>query len=129
MKKILFVFFVLVFSVSRSQIVYSDRFNSLSLQTYTNASGSTVYTTVPTSYTLINDTRGNNVGSINAPNRPFNVPALKTTGWALLYSAAENDTFLVSTSYIDSTLYSVDRWLILPAMTNVPANAVLSWDA
>jgi hypothetical protein len=88
----------------------------------------TTYTTAPSGFDLINDGLKNNIGSYNAPNKPFNVAALKTTGWAVGYSSMEADTFLVSTSWLDTNTY-VRRFIVSPVISSVTANSVLSWEA
>jgi hypothetical protein len=103
MKKILFTVIVFVtFTALKSQVLFSDKFSTLTLQNDVQIIGSktitTTYTNAPAGYTVINDGFKNNVGSNNAPNKPFNVAALKTTGWAVLNNTIENDTFLVTTS-------------------------------
>lgn len=110
-----------------SQIVYSNSFNNLGLQTYTTATSVTKYASLPTGFTLINDGLNSNIGSAINPNKPFNEPGLKTTGWAVVYNEAENDTFAVSTSWLDTTGLSVNRWFVIPAITNISANSVLTW--
>lgn len=127
MKKIL-IFIVFLVSVSQlvSQTQFSNSFGNLSLQTYTTTSSSVQYTNAPVIYSVINDGLKNNIGSAINPNLPFNVPAFKTTGWAVVYNALENDTFLVSTSWLD-TLVAVNRWIITPPITNITANTVLTW--
>jgi hypothetical protein len=127
MKKILiFTAFIVSTSQLFSQVLFSNSFGNLSLQTYTTASSSVQYTTTPSQFSIINDGLKNNVGSTTNPNKPFNVPGLKTEGWAVLYNTIENDTFLVSTSWLD-TLVAVDRWIITPSITNITANTVLTW--
>jgi hypothetical protein len=127
MKKIL-IFIVFLVSVSQlvSQTQFSNSFGNLSLQTYTTTSSSVQYTNAPVIYSVINDGLKNNIGSAINPNLPFNVPAFKTIGWAVVYNALENDTFLVSTSWLD-TLVAVNRWIITPPITNITANTVLTW--
>lgn len=127
MKKIL-IFIAFLVSVSQlvSQTQFSNSFGNLSLQTYTTTSSSVQYTNAPAIFSVINDGFKNNIGSVINPNKPFNVPALKTEGWAVVYNALENDTFLVSTSWLD-TLVAVNRWIITPSITNITANTVLTW--
>lgn len=108
-----------------SQTLFSNSFGNLSLQSYTAGNSVTQYSTVPSSFSLINDGHNNNA-SLN--NAPFHVPSLKKEGWAVTYNAIENDTFLVSTSWLDSSLIS-NRWVITPAITNISANTVLTWMA
>jgi hypothetical protein len=88
----------------------------------------TTYTTAPASYSVIDDGFKNNVGNSNAPNQPFNVASLKTTGWAIGYNSIEADTFLVSTSWLD-TLLTVQRFVVSPVINSIAPNSVLSWSA
>jgi len=127
MKKILLFITALVFtSPLFSQILFSNSFGNLNLQTYTTASSSVQYTAAPSTFSLLNDGYKNNIGSLSNPNKPFNVPALKTEGWSVVYNTIENDTFLVCTSWLD-TAAAVDRWIITPPISNIAANTVLTW--
>ncbi|MEO6305363.1 MAG: T9SS type A sorting domain-containing protein [Bacteroidia bacterium] len=111
-----------------SQTLFSNSFGNLSLQTYTTTSSSVQYTTTPTLFSILSDGFNNNVGSTINPNKPFNVPALKTVAWAVLYNAAENDTFLVGNSWLDTvSTVTVDRSIITPPISNITANTVLTW--
>lgn len=110
-----------------AQIIFSESFGSLALQSYTASSGTTQYTTIPAAFSLINDGHNNNVGASNNPNAPFHIAALKTTGWAVNYNSLENDTFLVSTSWFDTTTLAANRWVITPPITNIAANTILTW--
>ncbi|MCW3077234.1 MAG: hypothetical protein JWO32_1843 [Bacteroidetes bacterium] len=127
MKKLILLATTLVLSLNtRSQILYSNSFGNLSLQNYTTVAGVTQYTTVPGGLNLINDGLNNNIGSLSNPNSPFNVPSLQSIGWAVVANSIENDTFLVSTSWLDTTLVA-DRWVITPSITNITGNTVLTW--
>ena len=133
MKKILVTVVVFVTCAAlKSQVLFSDKFNTLTLQTDVQIIGSktitTTYTNAPVGYDVINDGFKNNVGSNNAPNKPFNVAALKTTGWAVLNNTIENDTFLVTTSWLDTTA-AAKRFIVTPFINNIAANSVLSWEA
>lgn len=132
MKRILVGIFSLIFIGLQSQVVFSDRFNGLTLQNDIQVFGSktitTTYTTAPASYSLIDDGFKNNAGNSNAPNQPFNVASLKTTGWAVGFNANEADTFLVSTSWLDTSV-AVKRFIVTPVISSVTANSVLSWYA
>lgn len=111
----------------KSQVLWSDSYGSRPLQTYTTPYSVTNYTSVPPSYLTINDGHNNNTGNLNAPNKPFHVASLKTTGWAVVYNPVENDTFLVSTSWLDSNL-TADRFVVTPSV-NISNGTVLSWYA
>ena len=132
MKRILAGVFSFVFIGVKSQVLFSDSFGNLTLQNDVQVFGSktitTTYTTAPASYNLINDGLKNNIGTVNAPNKPFNVAALKTTGWALVYNSIEVDTFLVSTSWLDTNA-ATNRFIITPVINSITLNSVLSWDA
>ncbi len=129
MKKILSILLIVLFGSIKAQVLFSDAYGMYTLQDYTTTTSTTTYSTVNTaSYTILNDGLKNNVGSTNAPNKPFNVPALKTTGWAISYNAIENDTFLVSTSWLDTSA-AVNRWIVTPLISTITASTVLSWEA
>lgn len=115
------------FSVGAQQSIYSQRFDQLSLQTYTTASSAAQYATLPAGFSAIDDGLANNAGTDTNPNSPFHVPQLNTSGWAVVFNSVENDTFLVSTSWLDTTGINCDRWAITPLMTNISANSVLTW--
>lgn len=125
MKKIFLLLALIYCGHISSQIIYSESFSVLSLNTYTTGNATTLYTTVPAGFDLINDGH-NNFASAN--NSPFNVPALKTSGWAVTYNSLENDTFLVGTSWLD-TAQTVSRWVITPSATNITSNTVFTWIA
>jgi len=128
MKKNLLLPALLFFAWSyKAQVIYGNSFSTLSLQTYTTLTSTTKFTTVPLGFTLINDGLKNNIGTLTNPNKPFNEPLLKTTGWAVVFNEVENDTFLVSTSWLDTLNIATNRWLITPAISNVNANTVLTW--
>lgn len=133
MKKIIVLALIVFFiGTTKSQVLFSDNFNTLTLQNDVQVVGSktitTTYATAPTGYSVINDGYKNNVGNTNAPNKPFNVVSLKTIGWAISYNAIENDTFLVSTSWLDTNV-AVKRFVVSPTINNIAANSVLSWEA
>lgn len=129
MKRTLLVLLVLVQLNAISQIIYSEGFGTLALQAYTASNGSGSYTTVSAGYNTINDGHYNNYGSGFNPNTPFNYSPLKTSGWLVGYNANTNDTFLVSTSWLDTNSITVDRWVITPPVTINNTNTVLRWSA
>lgn len=132
MKRILVGILSLIFVSAKSQVIFSDSYGNLTLQNDIQVFGSktitTTYTTASAGYNLINDGFKNNVGTINAPNQPFNVTALKTTGWAVGYNSIEADTFLVSTSWLDTTA-AASRFIVTPVVSSITLNSVLSWNA
>lgn len=132
MKRIFVGILSLIFVGAKSQVIFSDSYGNLTLQNDIQVFGSktitTTYTTASAGYNLINDGFKNNVGSINAPNQPFNVTALKTTGWAVGYNSIEADTFSVSTSWLDTTA-AASRFIVTPVINSITLNSVLSWNA
>ena len=128
MKKISLILVALFYlQVNFAQVIFSNSAGNLTLQNF--VVGPTQYTTVPTLFSTIQDGHNNNVGFVGNPNKPFNVPALKNTGWAVVYNATENDTFFVSTSWFDTTTIAANRWLITPQITGIVPNTVLTWYA
>ena len=124
MKKILVGIFSLIFIGVKSQILFSNSFGNLTLQNNIQVIGSktitTTYTTAPTGYNLIDDGFKNNIGTTNSPNQPFNVTSLKTTGWAVGYNSIEADTFLVTTSWLDTSA-ATKRFIITPVINSISA--------
>jgi hypothetical protein len=136
MKKIICYLFLVAAVSAKTQVIYSESFGGLSLNSssYTLQTSQgintvvTTYTTVPTGFDLINDGLKNNVGSVLSPNKPFNISSLKTTGWAVAYNEVEKDTFLVSTSWLD-TAAAVFRYAVSPVINSITFNSILSWNA
>lgn len=111
-----------------SQVLFNSSFNTFTLQTYTTSGSSTQYTDVPSGFSLVGDGYNADPGSSASPNAPFHIPSYSTKPWAVVYNAIENDTFMVSTSWLDTVL-TVDRWAITPLVSGIGANAVLTWRA
>ena len=121
---------ILLFTfVLRSQTLYYEGFSGLPLTTYTAANGNGQFTLVPSGFTAINDGRYNNIGNSLNPNRPYNTPSLKTAGWVVSTSAIDKDTFLVSTSWLDTASNTVNRWVVTPPVSLTGNNLVLKWKA
>lgn len=130
MKKIFFILSALsCFKNYYSQVIFSNSAGNLTLQTYSVGNIVTQYTTVPSLFSTVEDGHNNNVGLASNPNKPFNVPALKNKGWAVAYNSQDNDTFFVSTSWLDTTNLTASRWLITPQITGIVPNTVLTWYA
>lgn len=129
MKKIALLILALIQLNSFSQIIYSENFSSLTLQSYTASNGAGSYTLPPSGYNVINDSHNNNVGTTINANTPYNLPTLKTSGWVVGYNSSLNDTFLVSTSWLDTSTISVDRWIITPQVTISSLNTIVRWSA
>jgi hypothetical protein len=114
---------------THSQVLYRETFGALTLSTApSNTAAQSSFTDVPSNYKLINDGFKNNVGTSLNYNKPFNNALYKTTGWVCLFNALENDTFLVSTSWLDSVA-TCNRWVITPPITITNDTTVLTWNA
>ena len=120
MKKItLLVSALLLSSAIFSQVLYSEKFDGLTLGSTTGCS------VVPTNMQIIN------VDGLagNANNAPFNTAPYTTSAWIAQALAPNTDTFAVSTSWTTSSGATVDRWLITPPVSITVANTILAWDA
>ncbi len=129
MRKLVLIVLALLSVNAFSQISYSQDFSTLTLNSYTATNGSGVYTFAPSSFITYDDSHLNNVGTFVNPNTPFNYSPLKTKGWLVTYNANENDTFLVSTSWLDSSSVVSDDWIVGPPISVTLANTVLRWNA
>lgn len=122
--------FSVLFSLTvKAQVLYNESFSNLALLTYSNSSVTFNYNLLPGTFSEIRDGHRNDH---SAYNKPFTAPLLLREGWAVYNNppAAGNDTFLVSTSWLDTaTATSVDRWAITPPISNIASNSVLSWSA
>jgi hypothetical protein len=138
MKRILFFCAIAIGCSVNGQVIFNEGFNSLTLNSssYTVQSGATIntvtttYTTVPASFAVINDGYKNNAGAVTSPNKPFHISSLEKEGWAVAFSPAVNDTFLVTTSWLDTTAtLAVKRYVVTPVISVITASTVLSWEA
>lgn len=113
-----------------SQILYSEHFNTLSLNTGTyTANGSVqtyLYSEVTGSLTSIN--HGNLIADTLSGNYPFRANGQKQTAWLTYKAANVPDTFAVSTSWL-SPIGVANAWLITPVIHQITANSVLRWEA
>ncbi len=128
------IFYLLCFTGSLnhafSQVLYSERFNALTLNTGTyTANGSTktyLYSDIPNGMFAINS------GSLTADtltgNYPFRANGQKQKGWLSYKPANETDTFAVSTSWLKPT-GTASAWLITDTIKNIGAYTVLTWEA
>ncbi|MBP8033412.1 MAG: choice-of-anchor J domain-containing protein [Bacteroidia bacterium] len=131
LKKILYALLV-SFSIHNtySQVLYSERFNTLSLTTGTYTANSATqtyfYNDVPNSMFAINS------GSLTADtltgNYPFRANGQKQKAWLSYVPVNGTDTFAVSTSWLKPT-GAASNWLITPTINNIAANTVLTWEA
>ena len=129
MFKKIFYLFIISLSITQafSQVIYNERFNTLSLTTGTNTSSQTyLYADVPTG--MFTQNNGSLIADTLSGNFPFRANGQKQKAW-LSYVPASNpsDTFAVSTSWLKPT-GTASAWLITPTIS-VSANSVLSWEA
>lgn len=118
------------FNHAFSQVLYSERFNGLTLNTGTyTANGSTqtyLYTDVPTAMDTINN--GHLIADTLTGNYPFRANGQKQKAWLAYKAVNQTDTFAVSTSWLNP-VGTANSWLITPTIINVGANTVLAWEA
>lgn len=130
LKKIVLVLATLFSVQSFSQVLYSERFNALSLNTVTYTANSTtqtfLYKDVPAAMYTINN--GNLIADTLTGNYPFKVNGQKQKAWLAYKPANVADTFAVSTSWLNPQA-TADAWLITPTISNIAANTVLTWEA
>ena len=129
MLKKIFVFIYLSFSLQQSisQVLYSERFNTLSLTTATNSALQTYfYSDISNGMFTINN--GNLIADTLTANYPFRANGQKQKAWLGYLPANSTDTFAVSTSWLKPT-GTAGSWLITPTINNIAINTVLSWEA
>jgi len=120
-------FISLMYSI-KAQVIFEERFNNLSLSSYTTSYTTTHYTTVPSVFIEISEGYKNQKGSSLHPNAPFHTDSLQKKGWGIMYNTILKDTFLVSTSWVD-TNKAISRWIISPIISGISINSVLHWKA
>lgn len=107
------------------QVLYSEKFNGLTLSPSTY-NGSTYYlSSVPANMKEIN------VGNLitNASGTVFGQSPYNTKGWSSYRQGGiTSDTFAVATSDV-TPAGQVDKWLITPIISGIDATTVLSWEA
>ena len=117
------------FSVN-AQTLYSERFNTLTLNTGTYSASSVIqtylYKDVPSGMFTINN--GLKTADTLSGNYPFRAPGQKQKAFLSYKQANQTDTFAVSTSWLKPTGVA-DAWLITPTINSIAANSVLMWDA
>jgi hypothetical protein len=132
LKKIFYLLFITSsLNQAFSQVLYSERFNTLTLTTGTYTSNNSTKTY------LYADVQGGmssiNTGSLTADtltgNYPFRANGQKQKAWLSYKEANETDTFAVSTSWLKPTGTTTNAWLITPTITNIDSNTVLTWEA
>ncbi|MCX7728175.1 MAG: choice-of-anchor J domain-containing protein [Bacteroidia bacterium] len=123
----LLFFFGSVLSL-KAQIIFQDKFNSYALSTFTTPYSTTQYTTIPAPYLQLCEGYPNKAGSSLNPNAPFHTDSLRYKAWGIVFHPSIKDTFLVSTSAVDSNR-AISRWFILPPISGITVNSVLYWKA
>lgn len=131
LKKIFFCFLLSATAKNFiAQVLYTERFDGLSLTTGTYTSGgntlSYAYSDLPVDMFTINN--GNKTADTLTGNYPFRVAGQKQKAWLSYKAPNVNDTFAVSTSWLNPT-GTADSWLITPTVNNIAANTVLTWNA
>ena len=131
LKKILFIFATTcLVHFTYAQVLYSERFNSQSLNTATYTANSTtqtyLYGDVPANMFVIkNDTIP---ADTLTGNYPFRASGQKKKAWLSYVPVNGTDTFAVSTSWLKPTGIA-NNWLITPTINGITANSVLTWEA
>ena len=128
LKKILYLLFLsLSLNQAFAQVLYSERFNSLTLTTATNsASQNYLYSNIPAGMDTINS--GHLKADTLTGNYPFRANGQKQKAWLSYVPVGGTDTFAVSTSWLNP-IGIANAWLITPAITNIASNSVLTWEA
>lgn len=113
-----------------AQTLYSERFNTLTLNTGTYSSSGSIqtysYKDVPSTMFTINN--GLKTADTLTGNYPFRANGQKLKAFLSYKQANQADTFAVSTSWLKPT-GAADAWLITPTINSIAANTVLMWDA
>ncbi|MES2133865.1 MAG: choice-of-anchor J domain-containing protein [Bacteroidota bacterium] len=129
-KKVIILLILQMSIRSFSQVLYSEKFSTLTMNTGTyTASGVTqtyLYADAPSSMVTINN--GNLIADTLTGNYPFRATGQKQKGWLAYKHPTIPDTFAVSTSWVTPQA-TTDSWLITPTINNIGANTVLVWDA
>lgn len=130
LKKIILPVILLCGVSSFSQVLYSERFNTLSMNTATYTAGGNpqtyLYQDLPSGMVMINN--ANLVADTLSGNYPFRQSGQKNKAWLSYKHPSVADTFAVSTSWV-RPLGNADAWLITPVISNITANTVLTWEA
>lgn len=129
-KLLLIASFTFLCFITKAQILYSERFNSLSLNTGTYSSGGSTHTylfnDLPFGMFTINN--GSLVADTLTGNYPFRANGQKKKAWLSYKEANQLDTFAVSTSWLNPTGVA-DAWMITPTINSIAPNTVLSWES
>lgn len=113
-----------------SQILYSERFNTQTLNTGTYTANSITQTYLYSD--VSNGMYAINSGSLTADtltgNYPFRANGQKQKAWLNYKPANQADTFAVSTSWL-KPIGTASAWLITDTIKDIVANTVLTWEA
>ena len=128
LKKIFFLLSVFLnVHVLLSQVLYTERFNNLSLTSATtSASQPYLYGDVANGMFTINN--GSLIADTLTGNYPFRTNGQKQKAWLAYMPSSQTDTFAVSTSWF-SPINSASAYLITPTIKNIVASSVLTWQA
>ena len=128
LKKIFFLLSVFLnIHVLLSQVLYTERFNNLSLTSATtSASQPYLYGDVANGMFTINN--GSLIADTLTGNYPFKKSGQEQKAWLAYKPSNQADTFAVSTSWFNP-INSASAYLITPTINNIGANSVLTWQA
>lgn len=124
-----YVCLALSFTKIKAQVLYAERFNTLSLSTGTNTSNNSLYhfADVPGNMSTINT--GNLSADTTSANYPFRSNGQKQKAWLAYHNPSlTTDTFAVSTSWLNPSGVA-DAWIITPVINTISLNTVLTWNA
>lgn len=125
----LLITLLIVAQKNNAQVLYSESFNNLSLNTatYTTNNGlqTYYYNDAPSSMTALNE--GGLIADTLTGNYPFRANGQKQKGWLAYKPFSINDTVAVSTSWLNP-VSTANFWLITPQISNISANTVLTWE-
>lgn len=113
-----------------SQVLYNERFNTLTLNTGTYTANSStqtyLYNDVANGMSAI---KGDTISAqISNGNYPFKASGQEKKAWLAYVAPGGIDTFAVSTSWLNP-IGTANAWLITPTIIGITANSVLTWDA
>ncbi|MCD6019461.1 MAG: hypothetical protein K0S53_2582 [Bacteroidetes bacterium] len=129
LKQILYsVLIIITAEKSFSQALYSERFNSLVMNTGTITANNTtyLYTDVPNGMFAINS--GSLTADTLTANYPFRAIGQKQKAWLSYMPHNGTDTFAVSTSWLNPS-GTAAALLITPTISSITVNSVLTWEA
>jgi hypothetical protein len=128
LKHLLYLVLFISAEKSISQILYSERFNNLTLNsgTITGTSNAYLYSDLPTGMVAINTSTL--AADTLTGNYPFRANGQKQKAWLSYKPFTATDTFAVSTSWVNPS-GTASAWMITPPISSITVNSVLSWEA